>query len=62
MVLQFFFPAYLAALLITEVFIWFLESVLIYLPRTNQLSWRSAVLLSLGMNLLSFGAGWFLPV
>lgn len=62
MVLQLFFPSYLAALLIAEVFIWFFESILIYLPRPNQLSWKSAVLLSLGMNLLSFGAGWFLPV
>jgi hypothetical protein len=62
MVLQIFFRNYLAALLISEVFIWFFESILLCLPRTNQLSYRSAVMLSFSMNLLSFGAGWFLPV
>jgi hypothetical protein len=61
-VLQIFFRNYLAALLISELFIWFFESILLCLPRTNQLSYRSAVLLSFSMNLLSFGAGWFLSV
>jgi hypothetical protein len=61
-VLQIFFKNYLTALLISEVFIWFFESILLCLPRTNQLSYRSAVVLSFSMNLLSFGAGWFLSI
>lgn len=62
MVLTAFLQQYLAALLITEVLIWLLESILLYFPRTNQLSFRNAILLSSSMNLLSFGVGWFLRV
>lgn len=62
LVLQIFFRNYLAALLISEGFIWYFESILLCLPRTNQLSYRSGVLLGFSMNLLSFGAGWFLSI
>lgn len=57
------FPhAYLLTLFTMEFFIWLIESALIrYFPGT-QLTWREALLLSLGMNLASFGIGWFLPV
>jgi hypothetical protein len=57
-----FYRYYLAALLICEVFIWLFESLLIYLPHKNQLTIKNAALLSLYMNSLSFGVGWFLPV
>lgn len=61
-VLNIFFRYYLATLLICEVFIWLFESVLIYLPNKNQLTVKTAVVLSLAMNAISFGLGWFLPV
>ena len=60
--LHVFFHYYLAALLISEIFIWLLESILIYFPNQDQLTLRNAILLSLCMNALSFGVGWLLPV
>ena len=62
MVLQTFFLHYLAALLISELSIWIIESFLLYIPPGNQLKFGDAVLLSFSMNLLSFGVGWYLPV
>jgi hypothetical protein len=57
-----FFQHYLAALWIAEVLIWALESLLFHALRSNQLSLREALFLSLVMNLSSFGLGWFLPM
>ena len=61
-VLQTFFQHYLAALLVTEILIWFLEGLLLYLIPWNQLKWTESMLLSMAMNLSSFAIGWFLPV
>jgi hypothetical protein len=57
------FPhAYLLTLFTMELFIWLIESAILrYFPFT-RLTWREALLLSLGMNLASFGTGWFLPI
>lgn len=60
--LNLFFQQYLITLLITEILIWFLESVLLYFILWNQLSFKDAIFLSLGMNLSSFVLGWLLPV
>jgi hypothetical protein len=61
-VLNLFFQDYLITLLIAEVFIWMLESVLLYRFPPNQLRLQEAILLSLSMNLVSFALGWFLPI
>jgi len=61
-VLHFFFRYYLAALLISELMIWFVEAVLLTLPGKTQVTLRQALWLSLLMNLASFGIGWALPV
>jgi hypothetical protein len=53
---------YLEALFIAEIFIWGLEAAILYLYRYNRLKLAEAILLSLAMNLASFGIGWFLPV
>lgn len=57
------FPGhYLLTLFTAEFFIWLLEGVLLrYFPGT-RLDGSEALSLSLGMNLASFGIGWFLPV
>lgn len=61
-VLKLFPYNYLPTLLSMEFFIWLIESAILrYFPVT-QLNWREALALSLGMNLASFGIGWFLPV
>jgi hypothetical protein len=60
-VLNVFFQHYVVALISAEVFIWILESLLLYGFRANQLCWQEAALLSLIMNVTSFGLGWFLP-
>lgn len=60
--LHLFFRYYLLALLIAEVLIWALESLLLTSVPANRLYFTDALLLSLGMNLFSFAAGWFLPV
>jgi hypothetical protein len=39
-----------------------IESFLLYHFPANQLSLQEAALLSLTMNLASFGFGWFLPI
>lgn len=59
--LIFFFQHYLITLFVVEIFIWMIESVLLYLIPANKLNVSEAVLLSLIMNLVSFGLGWFLP-
>jgi hypothetical protein len=61
-VLSLFFQSYLLILLITELLIWILEGLLLSVIPTNRLRWIDAIFLSLSMNLLSFGVGWFLPV
>jgi hypothetical protein len=54
--------AYLLTLFTMEFFIWLIESAIFrHFPGTH-LTWREALSLSLGMNLASFGIGWFLPV
>jgi len=60
--LQVFFQAYLVTLIFAEMLIWVSEGLLLYSIPANRLSFKEAVLLSLGMNLLSFSLGWFLPV
>ena len=62
MALNIFFQHYLAALLLAELLIWLVESVLFFVFRWNQLTFRESLFLSLLMNLSSFGIGWFLPV
>lgn len=57
-----FYRAYLPTLFLAEVGIWLLEGLALRIIPANRLSWREALILSLGMNLASFGVGWFLPV
>jgi hypothetical protein len=57
------FPGhYLIVLFVMEFFIWPLEGVLLHYFPASRLDWREALSLSLGMNLASFGIGWFLPI
>ena len=60
--LNLFFHYYLLTLVIAEIFIGIIETVLLSAIPTNELSLKEALLLSLGMNTLSFAVGWFLPV
>ena len=53
---------YWVILLAAEVGIWFLESLLLAALPSNRLRLGEAMRLSLWMNLVSFGAGLFLPV
>lgn len=57
-----FFRRYLAALLTVEIFIWLVESFLMFRLSNGQLEMKSAVGLSFCMNAASFGLGWYLPV
>jgi len=61
-VLNLFTGHYLITLFVTEIFIWPFESAILYYFPGTRLDWREALMLSLGMNLTSFGIGWFLPV
>jgi hypothetical protein len=61
-VLRVFFQQYLLALFISEVLIWLVESLLLFYLVKEQLKLFEAVILSLMMNVVSFGVGWFLPV
>ena len=61
-VLTLFPQHYLITLFTAEVFIWLIESTFLYLFPASQIQWTEALLLSLGMNLTSFGIGWFLPI
>jgi hypothetical protein len=60
--LSIFFQHYLVTLLIAETVIWLIESLLLYVLRFNQLDVGESLLLSLMMNLSSFGSGWMLPI
>jgi hypothetical protein len=60
--LNLFFQQYLLTLLVAEILIWLLESLLLYYIPWNHLSFKEAILLSLGMNASSVALGWFLPV
>ena len=60
--LNLFFQNYLLALLVAEIFIWIIETVLLYSIPANELSLKEASLLSLGINALSLAVGWLLPV
>ncbi len=53
---------YLTTLFVAEIFIWLIESLIFYVWPGSLLKWKEAALLSLGMNLTSFGLGWFAPV
>jgi hypothetical protein len=53
---------YLITLVVAEICIWAMEAMILYLYRNNRLGFREAMLLSLVMNLASFGLGWVLPV
>lgn len=61
-VLRIFFQYYLITLFVSEVLIWLGESLLLYYLVKEQLKLFEAFLLSLCMNTVSFGVGWFLPV
>ena len=61
-VLTLFPQHYLITLFTAEVFIWLIEGIFLYLFPASQLQWTEAFPLSLGMNLSSFGIGWFLPI
>jgi len=60
--LNLFYNHYLITLCVAEIFIWVIESFMLYGLRSNQLKVRDASFLSLMMNLSSFGIGWFLPI
>jgi len=60
--LTLFYRAYLPTLLLAEAIIWLIEAAILRLVCATQLSWSGALVLSLGINLLSFGIGWLLPV
>ena len=60
--LNLFFDHYLITLFIAEILIWIIESVLLHLYSANRLDLKESTLLSLMMNLISFGIGWFLPI
>ena len=53
---------YLTVLFVSEICIWWLEGMILWLYPYNRLKLGQALLLSLAMNLASFGIGWFLPV
>lgn len=61
-VLDLFFQHYLLTLLIAETGIWIIESLFLYAVPANRLRFTEAIVLSLIMNLASFGLGWFLPI
>ncbi|MFT3891653.1 MAG: hypothetical protein QM730_08485 [Anaerolineales bacterium] len=60
--LKIFFQQYLVTLFVAEVLIWLVEGVLLYYLTGKQLTPHAALILSLCMNAVSFGVGWFLPV
>jgi hypothetical protein len=61
-ILKLFFSYYVMTLIVAELFVWIIESILLYAVSANKLRFANAVLLSLGMYLFSFGLGWVLPV
>jgi hypothetical protein len=61
-ILQVFFNHYLIALFMMEVLIWLVESLLLFHLSKGQMYLKSAMIVSLLMNLASFGIGWLMPV
>ena len=53
---------YLITLIFTEICIFLIEAFILFIIFTNQLTFRQALVLSLGINLASFTIGWFIPV
>jgi len=49
-------------LVFAEVGIWLVEALLLYLPLRREATFPTVLLLSLVMNVLSFGVGLLLPV
>lgn len=60
--LNLFFHDYLITLFAVEILIWVGEGLLLYCISSNRLQPMEAALLSLAMNLSSFGLGWLLPL
>jgi hypothetical protein len=60
-VLSLFFQHYIVTLLIAEIFIWMIESFLLYRFSASQFRLPEAMFVSLIMNLASLAFGWFLP-
>lgn len=60
--LYIFFRHYLTTLIVSETLIWVLEGSILHRITWNRLGPGEALLLSLAMNLFSFGTGLFLPV
>ena len=56
--LNLFYNYYLPTLAVAEPLIWLAESACLYCFPGTQLSRREAILLSLAINLASFGLGW----
>ena len=54
-------PQPLPVLLGMEALIWLIEAFCLQVYPDNEVSWPQALLLSLVMNLTSFGIGWFWP-
>ena len=61
-ILNIFVQRYVVALTLSEILIWALEAFCLWSIRANQLGPREGLLLSLLMNIPSFGLGLFLPV
>jgi hypothetical protein len=61
-VLNKFSDNYLTVLLVSEICIWWIEGLILYLYPYNKLKLGKALVLSLAMNLASFTIGWFLPM
>jgi hypothetical protein len=61
-VLNIFYQHYLVTLLIAEILIWLIEGLLFYVSGLNRLNAKESLLLSLLMNLSSFGLGLVLPI
>ena len=61
-VLLIFFRYYLLTLIIAEILIWTAESLLLYFVPANRLRFMDAIILSIGMNLMSFVFGLLLPL
>ncbi len=53
---------YMVTLLIAEALIWMMESIFLYGLRRNRLRFEESLVLSLAMNVCSFGLGWLLPI
>ena len=59
--LNLFLDRYLLTLAVAEPLIWLAESACLYFFPGTRLGVREAALLSLTMNLASFGLGWMMP-